>query len=167
MVAAGVEKEPAALYVHWPWCVRKCPYCDFNSFACAGKIPEGAYIDALLKDLTHAVKDLAGRPVATVFFGGGTPSLMSAAGFTLLMDGIRNRVTLLPDAEVTLEANPGTVEAARFEAYAKAGVNRFSIGIQSFNDTYLAKLGRIHTGAEALHAVKAARDVVENINLER
>ena len=166
MVAAGVEKEPAALYVHWPWCVRKCPYCDFNSFACAGKIPEGAYIDALLKDLTHAVKDLAGRPVATVFFGGGTPSLMSAAGFTLLMDGIRNRVTLLPDAEVTLEANPGTVEAARFEAYAKAGVNRFSIGIQSFNDSYLAKLGRIHTGAEALHAVKAARDVVENINLD-
>lgn len=174
---APVPRE-IALYVHWPWCVRKCPYCDFNSFACSGEDAQAAhssgaalrdeavYIDALLLDLDAAVALSGPRTVASIFFGGGTPSLMSSAGFARLMQGIRARLPLAPDCEITMEANPGTVEQARFEDYAASGVNRFSIGVQSFNDRFLKALGRIHTGLEAERAVEAALHCVENVNLD-
>ena len=156
----------AALYVHWPWCVRKCPYCDFNSHVLNAAVNEAAYIDALITDL-KASAELAGpRTVTSIFFGGGTPSLMSEVGFARLMDAVRGIVRLSGDCEVTLEANPGTVEQGRFAAYADAGVNRFSLGIQSFDDVFLTRLGRIHTGDEARRAVEAAIKAVDNVNLD-
>ena len=176
MVAPGerIEPEGIALYVHWPWCVRKCPYCDFNSFSCRqeprdaqGALrEEPGYLDALLRDLECAAALTGLREVHSIFFGGGTPSLMSSAGFARLMDGIRARVPLAADCEITLEANPGTVETARFEDYAAAGVNRFSIGVQSFDDRFLKALGRIHTAQEAERAVEAALHCTANVNLD-
>nr|WP_211162133.1 radical SAM family heme chaperone HemW [Aromatoleum petrolei] len=158
---------PLALYVHYPWCVKKCPYCDFNSHAQrGGEIPESAYIDALLADLETALPQVWGRRVHSIFFGGGTPSLMSAQGLDRLLTGIRMLLPLDPLAEVTLEANPGTVEAGRFRDYRAAGVNRLSLGIQSFDDRQLAQLGRIHGGDEARRAIDTALAHFERVNLD-
>ena len=152
---SDADVKPIALYVHWPWCVRKCPYCDFNSHAIGSGADEAGYIRALLKDIDAAVALSGRRPVSSVFFGGGTPSLMSVAGFETLMNGLRERLPFAEDAEITLEANPGTHEAARFAGYVANGVNRFSIGVQSFNDERLKALGRIHDRRQALQAVEA------------
>lgn len=161
-----IETEPLALYVHWPWCVRKCPYCDFNSYGAPRCIPEAAYVTALTEDLAWAARAAAGRQVSSVFFGGGTPSLMSADGFSRLMDAIRRTVTLTEDCEISMEANPGTVERDRFKAYAAAGVNRISLGIQSFSDENLKRLGRIHSASDAMKSIEAAHEAFENINLD-
>lgn len=157
---------PLALYVHWPWCVRKCPYCDFNSHESRQSIPESSYIAALVADLESALPSIWGRRVSSIFIGGGTPSLMSPDAFDHLLTAIRTRVTLLPDAEVTLEANPGTVEAGRFKAYREAGANRLSLGIQSFDDAKLAALGRIHDSREARRAIDMAMSCFDNVNLD-
>ena len=157
---------PLALYVHIPWCVRKCPYCDFNSHAAPEALPEAAYVDALLQDLDSELPRTAGRHLYSIFIGGGTPSLFSAAAIARLLKGIQERVTLVDDAEITLEANPGTFELARFEGYRQAGVNRLSIGIQSFNADHLRRLGRIHNPAEALAAARAAVDIFPRVNLD-
>jgi putative oxygen-independent coproporphyrinogen III oxidase len=157
---------PLSLYVHIPWCVRKCPYCDFNSHERAGELPERAYVDKLLNDLEGMLPSVWGRPLVSVFIGGGTPSLFSPASIDLLLSGVRARMRLEPDAEVTLEANPGTVEAARFAGFREAGVNRISIGVQSFDDRMLAALGRIHNAAEARAAIAAAAASFDNINLD-
>ena len=161
-----IETEPLALYVHWPWCVRKCPYCDFNSYGAPRCIPEAAYVTALTEDLAWAARAATGRLVSSVFFGGGTPSLMSADGFSRLMDAIRRTVTLTEDCEISMEANPGTVERDRFKAYAAAGVNRISLGIQSFSDENLKRLGRIHSASDAMKSIEAAHEAFENINLD-
>lgn len=161
-----IETEPLALYVHWPWCVRKCPYCDFNSYGAPRCIPEAAYVTTLTEDLAWAARAAAGRQVSSVFFGGGTPSLMSADGFSRLMDAIRRTVTLKEDCEISMEANPGTVERNRFKAYAAAGVNRISLGIQSFSDENLKRLGRIHSVSDAMKSIEAAHEAFENINLD-
>ncbi len=161
-----IEIEPLALYVHWPWCVRKCPYCDFNSYGAPRCIPEAAYVTALTEDLARAARAATGRQVSSVFFGGGTPSLMSADGFARLMDAIRRTVTLTEDCEISMEANPGTVERNRFKAYAAAGVNRISLGIQSFSDENLKRLGRIHSASDAMKSIEAAHEAFENINLD-
>ncbi|MCF0253045.1 MAG: radical SAM family heme chaperone HemW [Duodenibacillus sp.] len=162
----GVVSGAAGLYVHWPWCARKCPYCDFNSRALPAADVESAYVAALEADLAHAARDLGGRPVATVFFGGGTPSLMSPAGFGRLMAAVARSVRLEAGAEVTMEANPGTVDAARLASYAASGVNRFSIGVQSLDAGMLARLGRIHTPDEARAAVEAALEAAPAVNAD-
>ena len=158
---------PLSLYVHFPWCVRKCPYCDFNSHALRGEIPEERYIDALLADLEQDLPRVWGRPVRSIFLGGGTPSLFSPEAIEHLLASVRARVVLMPDAEITLEANPGTVETERFRGYRAAGVNRLSVGIQSFEPEQLKKLGRIHGRDEALAAAQAARAAgFDNFNLD-
>ena len=156
---------PLSLYIHLPWCVKKCPYCDFNSHAAQG-IPEAAYIDALLLDLERALPDIWGRTVHTVFFGGGTPSLFSAAGIDRILSGVRTLTPLMPGAEITLEANPGTVEAARFAGFREAGVTRLSLGIQSFNPRHLKALGRIHGDLEARRAAELAATHFDTFNLD-
>ena len=158
---------PLSLYLHLPWCVRKCPYCDFNSHPLRDQAPWGRYVDALLADLEHELPRVWGRRVGTVFLGGGTPSLLPAAELGRLLDGVRARLPLAPGAEITLEANPGTAEAARFAAFRAAGVNRLSIGVQSLDDAMLRALGRIHDAAQARAAVAAARAAgFDNINLD-
>ena len=158
---------PLSLYVHFPWCVRKCPYCDFNSHeADVRGIPEAAYLDALAADIEAALPLVWGRPVVSVFVGGGTPSLMSAAGVERLLSDIRARLRLEAECEITLEANPGTFEAERFAAYRAAGVNRLSIGVQSFDPAKLQALGRIHDRAQAEAAAELARRVFDNFNLD-
>ena len=157
---------PLSLYVHIPWCVRKCPYCDFNSHAAPEQLPEREYVDALLQDLETDLPLAAGRPLGSIFIGGGTPSLFSAAAIERLLKGINDRISLIDSAEVTLEANPGTFELARFEGYRKAGVNRLSIGVQSFNADHLTRLGRIHNPTEALAAARAAADIFPRLNLD-
>ncbi|WP_322995380.1 radical SAM family heme chaperone HemW [Castellaniella sp.] len=157
---------PLSIYVHVPWCVHKCPYCDFNSHERSGELPEQAYLQALQADLEQALPDVWGRPVSTVFFGGGTPSLLSADAVDQIISLLRATLSLPPDAEITLEANPGTAEAARFQAYAQAGVNRISLGIQSFNDDKLRRLGRIHDAAQARAAIEMAQQAVERVNLD-
>ena len=159
---------PLSLYIHLPWCVRKCPYCDFNSHVLRDTVPEAAYIDALLHDLDH---DLAWLPqtqaLSSIFIGGGTPSLFSAAALERLLSGIQQRTVWQPQIEITLEANPGTVEQARFKAYRAIGINRLSLGIQSLNDQQLMALGRIHGRGEALQAVAAAQTAgFAHINLD-
>jgi oxygen-independent coproporphyrinogen-3 oxidase len=161
-----VAPLPLALYVHWPWCVKKCPYCDFNSHESRGETDEAAYLAALVADLEAALPQVWNRPVSSIFVGGGTPSLMRAATAEALLAAIRMRLPLHPEAEITLEANPGTAEAAKFEAYRAAGVNRLSIGVQSFDDSKLAALGRIHDGAEARRAIDLALKHFERINLD-
>jgi len=156
---------PLSLYIHLPWCVRKCPYCDFNSHAAQG-IPETAYIDALLLDLERALPDIWGRKIHTVFFGGGTPSLFSADGIDRILTGVRTLTQLLPGAEITLEANPGTVEAAKFKGFREAGVTRVSLGIQSFNPRHLQALGRIHDDNEARRAAELAATHFDTFNLD-
>jgi putative oxygen-independent coproporphyrinogen III oxidase len=158
---------PLSLYVHLPWCARKCPYCDFNSHQSAGEPPFEAYVDALLDDLSLDLPWAQGRECQTIFIGGGTPSLFPGAAIRRLLAGVRERLPLAEDAEITLEANPGSAEAARFAAYREAGVNRLSIGVQSFDDRSLAALGRVHDAGAALHAVSAARAAgFSNINLD-
>lgn len=160
---------PLALYVHWPWCVRKCPYCDFNSHEPAGgveAIPEAEYLAALRADLEAALPLIWGRRIASIFIGGGTPSLLSAAGLDRLLSDVRALLPIAADCEITLEANPGTFEAAKFAAFRAAGVNRLSIGIQSFDDAQLARLGRIHDGAEAIAAVELAQRTFDDFNLD-
>jgi oxygen-independent coproporphyrinogen-3 oxidase len=161
-----VTPPPLALYVHWPWCVRKCPYCDFNSHESRGAIPEAGYLAALIADLEAALPLLEGRRCGSVFFGGGTPSLMAPATVAALLAACRQRRLLAEDAEVTLEANPGTVEAAKFAGFRAAGVNRLSLGIQSFDDARLAALGRIHSAAEARTAAELALQHFDNVNLD-
>jgi oxygen-independent coproporphyrinogen-3 oxidase len=157
---------PLSLYIHVPWCVRKCPYCDFNSHALRAELPEREYIDTLILDLEDVLPRIYGRRVHTVFFGGGTPSLLSAAAVDRLLSAIRARVTLDPFAEITLEANPGTFEVAKFAAYQKAGINRLSIGVQSLNPRHLRALGRIHDDDEARRAIAIAREHFANVNID-
>jgi oxygen-independent coproporphyrinogen-3 oxidase len=160
---------PLALYVHWPWCVRKCPYCDFNSHESGGGIDadiEAAYLAALIADLEAALPQIWNRPVVSVFIGGGTPSLMRAGTADALLAAIRMRLPLHPGAEITLEANPGTAEAEKFAAFRAAGVTRLSIGVQSFADDKLAALGRIHDSAEAQRALEMAQRHFERVNLD-
>ncbi|MGB7501545.1 MAG: radical SAM family heme chaperone HemW [Azonexus sp.] len=157
---------PLALYVHVPWCVRKCPYCDFNSHEASGTIPEHEYVDALIADLQSALPLIWGRPVVSVFFGGGTPSLLSPAAIDELIAAFRALAMLSPEAEITLEANPGTVEAEKFAGFRAAGVNRLSLGIQSFNDEHLKALGRIHGAAEARRAAQLAGEHFDSFNLD-
>ena len=160
-------RVPLSLYVHIPWCVRKCPYCDFNSHAVRGAVPEARYVDALLADLDMEQERAGMRDVHSVFIGGGTPSLFSGREIERLLDGIRQRTILASDAEVTLEANPGTMDADHFSAYRAAGVNRLSVGVQSFDDQKLGILGRIHSAEEADRAVNAALGAgFDNINLD-
>lgn len=158
---------PLSLYIHIPWCVRKCPYCDFNSHEVRDEIPEAAYIDALLVDLEQDLPLVWGRVVETVFIGGGTPSLLSPAAIGQLLDGVRARLPLIPAAEITLEANPGTVDREHFAGFRAAGINRLSLGIQSFDPDMLAHIGRIHDGQEAHAAIEAARSAgFDNLNLD-
>jgi len=158
---------PLSLYIHVPWCVRKCPYCDFNSHAIQNDLPESAYLNALLEDLDQDLALASGRTIETVFIGGGTPSLMSGDFYRRLFKGLRERLTFAEDAEITLEANPGTLEEGRFEAFREAGINRLSIGVQSFNPAHLKALGRIHDSAAAHRAIDAARKAgFDNFNLD-
>jgi len=157
---------PLALYVHVPWCLRKCPYCDFNSHEARGDVPEERYVEALVADLELALPSIWGRKVVSVFIGGGTPSLFSAAAIDTLLGAVRARVPLAPDAEVTLEANPGTFERAKFAGFFAAGVNRLSLGVQSFNPKHLAAIGRIHDADEARHAAESALTIFANVNLD-
>ncbi|MHB1077404.1 radical SAM family heme chaperone HemW, partial [Thiobacillus sp.] len=158
-------QPPLSLYIHLPWCVKKCPYCDFNSHA-AQTLPEAAYIDALLLDLERALPDIWGRKIHTVFFGGGTPSLFSAEGIDRILTGVRTLTQLMPGAEITLEANPGTVEADKFAGFREAGVTRVSLGIQSFNPRHLQALGRIHDDSEARRAAELAATHFDTFNLD-
>jgi len=157
---------PLSLYVHIPWCVKKCPYCDFNSHQVSGDVPEKTYVEALVSDLEFALPDVWGRRVESIFFGGGTPSLFSAEAMETLISAFRARLGLAAACEITLEANPGTFEAEKFRGYREAGVNRLSIGIQSFNPGHLKALGRIHDDLEARRAIEIARDSFDNINLD-
>lgn len=159
---------PLSLYVHFPWCVRKCPYCDFNSHALRGDIPEAGYVDALLRDLDFELAaSPESRPLASIFFGGGTPSLFSPAAVARVLDGARARLGFAPDVEITLEANPGTADAEHFRGYRAAGVNRLSIGVQSFDAAALKRLGRIHGPDEARRALELARAAgFDNVNLD-
>ncbi|MFK8078492.1 MAG: radical SAM family heme chaperone HemW [Granulosicoccus sp.] len=167
MVREFTELPPLSLYVHIPWCVRKCPYCDFNSHEARGDIPEDNYVDALLADLAAEMPSVWGRTLHSVFIGGGTPSLFSAAAIDRLMSGIRALTGLAPNAEVTMEANPGTFEQARFSEYRKSGINRLSIGVQSFNSQSLKNLGRVHSAEEATRAVGIAHEAgFDEINLD-
>ena len=157
---------PLSLYIHIPWCVRKCPYCDFNSHEAKSKLPEQEYVAALIRDLEMALPQIWGRTVYSVFIGGGTPSLLSARAMGQVLAAVRMLLPLDVNAEITLEANPGTVEAEKFAGFRDAGVNRLSLGIQSFNDAHLKALGRIHDAAEARRAVKIAQQHFDNINLD-
>lgn len=163
---------PLSLYVHMPWCVKKCPYCDFNSHGLRAEPPPyAAYVDDLLADLDADIRDfgaaLEHRPIVSVFFGGGTPSLFAPELVARFLDGARERLPFAADVEITLETNPGTVEHGRFDGYLAAGVNRLSFGIQSFDDDKLKRLGRIHSASEAEWAVKSAQDAgYRNINLD-
>ena len=162
-----IQLPPLSLYVHIPWCVRKCPYCDFNSHPLRGELPERDLIAALLLDLDQDLHEVSERPFTSIFIGGGTPSLLSGEALTQLLTGIRQRLPWTDEIEITLEANPGTAEAHRFAAFRAAGVNRLSIGVQSFQPAQLAALGRIHSPDEARNAVAMARTSgFDNLNLD-
>ncbi|MGB4345124.1 MAG: radical SAM family heme chaperone HemW [Burkholderiaceae bacterium] len=157
---------PLSLYIHFPWCVRKCPYCDFNSHEASGTLPEQAYLDAVRADLEQALPLIWGRKIYTIFIGGGTPSLLSAAGLDRLLSDVRTLLPIDGAAEITMEANPGTFEAEKFKSFAASGINRLSVGIQSFNPQHLKALGRIHDGDEARRAVDIAQSSFANFNLD-
>jgi non-canonical purine NTP pyrophosphatase (RdgB/HAM1 family) len=170
-LSPDASPTPLALYVHIPWCVKKCPYCDFNSHGLKGRLPETEYVAALLADLDADLAEFAdgleAGTIDTVFFGGGTPSLFAPAAIGAVLDGVAARLRLAPDAEITLETNPGTVEHGRFRDYRAAGVNRISLGVQSFDDAALVRIGRIHGAEEARRAVRLAQDDgIDNINLD-
>ncbi len=162
----SIALPPLSLYIHIPWCVQKCPYCDFNSHAVREEIPEEAYVAALLDDLEQELKEISIRPLQSIFIGGGTPSLFSAAMINTLLNQVEQRISFAPDIEITMEANPGTFEQEKFRGYREAGVNRLSLGIQSFADTQLTALGRIHSGQEAIKAAGLARELFDNMNLD-
>jgi oxygen-independent coproporphyrinogen-3 oxidase len=158
---------PLSLYVHLPWCVQKCPYCDFNSHAAGDAAPRQRYLDAVLQDLRNEASRAGDRPIETVFLGGGTPSLFAPSEIARLLRGVRDNFTLVPNAEITMEANPGTVECGDPAGYRDAGVNRLSFGGQSFNDNLLRKIGRIHSSEDIVRAVHDARRAgIENINID-
>ncbi|MFP5441520.1 MAG: radical SAM family heme chaperone HemW [Gammaproteobacteria bacterium] len=162
-----LQLPPLALYVHVPWCVRKCPYCDFNSHAVDGELPERAYVAALLADLDADLPLVQGRELTSIFIGGGTPSLFSPAAYEQLFAGLHERLRFAAGIEITLEANPGTVEQEKFRGYRALGINRLSIGVQSFNPEHLQALGRIHGRDEAIRAADAARGAgFDNFNLD-
>jgi putative oxygen-independent coproporphyrinogen III oxidase len=162
-----IALPPLALYIHVPWCVRKCPYCDFNSHQASGDLPVAAYVQALLANAAQQVERAQGRSIDTIFIGGGTPSLLPASAYAELFDGLQKLYCFADDIEITLEANPGTVEQAKFRAYRDLGINRLSIGIQSFSPEKLQALGRIHGRAEALRAAEMARAAgFDNFNLD-
>jgi oxygen-independent coproporphyrinogen-3 oxidase len=160
------ELPPLSLYVHIPWCLRKCPYCDFNSHEKRGELPEEAYVDALIADLESAIPQVWGRRIHTIFIGGGTPSLFSPASIDRLVTAVRTRLPVLPEAEITMEANPGTFEIERFRGFRAAGVNRLSIGVQSFDAAKLAALGRVHGPDEARAAIDAALALFDSVNAD-
>ncbi|KGM25964.1 coproporphyrinogen III oxidase [Photorhabdus luminescens] len=158
---------PLSLYIHIPWCVQKCPYCDFNSHALKGDVPHQEYVDHLLADLKTDLPMVNGREITTIFIGGGTPSLLSSQAMQQLLDGVRALLPVSPQAEITMEANPGTVEADRFSGYQQAGINRISIGVQSFSPDKLARLGRIHGPDEAKRAAHLAASLeLRSFNLD-
>jgi oxygen-independent coproporphyrinogen-3 oxidase len=162
-----IQQPSLGLYIHIPWCVKKCPYCDFNSHQQQGELPEGDYVTALLKDLEQELELLDTPSLSSIFIGGGTPSIFSADAIKTLLDGVRCRIPFDDDIEITLEANPSTVEQEKFCGFRTAGINRLSIGIQSFNDIHLAKLGRIHDAAQAAAAVGAAKAAgFDNFNID-
>ncbi len=160
------QLPPLSLYIHMPWCIQKCPYCDFNSHKLKSELPEREYIDALILDLEQSLPLIWGRSIQTIFIGGGTPSLFSGASIDYLLTQIRARIKVSPYAEITLEANPGTVEQRFISEYAQAGVNRISLGIQSFNDQHLQRLGRIHNSQESTNAIEAVAKHFNNFNLD-
>jgi putative oxygen-independent coproporphyrinogen III oxidase len=167
MPANSVQLPPLSLYIHIPWCVQKCPYCDFNSHALKGEVPHQEYVDHLLADLDADLPLASGRSISTIFIGGGTPSLLSAEAMQALLDGVRARIHVADGAEITMEANPGTVEADRFSGYQRAGVNRISIGVQSFSAEKLTRLGRIHGPDEAKRAAHLATGLgLRSFNLD-
>lgn len=158
---------PLSLYVHWPWCVRKCPYCDFNSHALpSGGDPSHEYINALIADLKTSVELAQNRPLISIFIGGGTPSLIQPGELERFLYAVQTNFSVDPDIEITLEANPGTVDTEHFQAYRSIGINRLSMGIQSFNDVLLKRLGRIHNRKEAYRAIKIAQETFDNFNLD-
>jgi oxygen-independent coproporphyrinogen-3 oxidase len=157
---------PLSLYIHVPWCARKCPYCDFNSHELRQTLPEPEYVAALIADLEHALPQVWGRSVYSVFFGGGTPSLLSVAAVEEILSSVRARMRLAAEAEITLEANPGTVEAQKFIGFRAAGVNRLSLGVQSLNSRHLKAIGRIHDDVEARRAIEIAQRTFDNVNLD-
>ena len=161
------QLPPLSLYIHLPWCLRKCPYCDFNSHEFTkGALPEAQYIECLERDLEAALPDVWGRAFQSIFIGGGTPSLFTPEGIAQILRSARARIKIAPDAEITLEANPGTFELERFIGFAEAGINRLSIGVQSFNDVHLKKLGRVHDSQQARSAVQAASTIFPTWNLD-
>ena len=160
------ELPPLSLYVHIPWCLRKCPYCDFNSHEKRGELPEDEYIDALLADFESSLPKVWGRRLHTMFIGGGTPSLFAPAAIERLVTAVRTRIVVDPDTEITLEANPGTFEVERFRGYRDAGVNRISVGVQSFDDAKLAAIGRVHGADEARRALEAALAIFPRVNAD-
>jgi len=161
------QLPPLSLYIHFPWCLQKCPYCDFNSHEVKRKIPESEYINALIQDLENDLPKVWGRRVSSIFIGGGTPSLLQAESIDFLLSSIRARIPLSPNAEITMEANPGSMENKRFSEFQEAGINRLSIGIQSFNDKHLKALGRVHNAEEAQGAIENALSAKFNsVNLD-
>ncbi|MEO7743855.1 MAG: radical SAM family heme chaperone HemW [Usitatibacter sp.] len=160
------QQPPLSLYLHIPWCLKKCPYCDFNSHEKRGELPQREYVDALVADLESSLAKVWGRRIHTIFIGGGTPSLFGAEAIDRLLTAVRTRLPVDPDAEITMEANPGTFEAARFQGYRDAGVNRLSIGVQSFDDAKLAALGRVHGAGEARAALAAALRIFPTVNVD-
>jgi putative oxygen-independent coproporphyrinogen III oxidase len=162
-----LQLPPLSLYIHIPWCVRKCPYCDFNSHAQRGDLPESSYVDRLLSDLRNDAVWAQGRAINSIFFGGGTPRLLSAEENDRILNGVKATVPLASDCEITLEANPGTFEQDKFRGFRRAGVNRLSIGVQSFNDKHLHTLGRIHNSGEAKRAIGIAQQAgFDNFNID-
>ena len=158
---------PLSLYIHIPWCIKKCPYCDFNSHEARNEIPENRYLDALIKDLENELPNIWGRSIESIFIGGGTPSLFSAEGINKLLRSLRERLNIRPNIEITMEANPGTFEQQRFNGFRQAGINRLSIGVQSYNDKHLKALGRLHDSEEALKAAEIVQTAgFENFNLD-
>ena len=160
--------DALSLYIHFPWCIQKCPYCDFNSHAVKNDLPEDSYITALLNDLAQDVTLFREtRTIQSIFMGGGTPSLFSASQLDRLLKGLQKYLTFAEDIEITLEANPGTFEIAKFADYRSIGINRLSVGVQSFNDAHLKRLGRVHSAQEAINAVAGARQAgFDNLNLD-
>ncbi len=167
MTSADAAAIPLSLYLHFPWCVAKCPYCDFNSHGLRGAVPEDAYVAALILDLDFELQTPESRPIQSIFMGGGTPSLFSGRAIASVLEAFARRLSFAPDIEITLEANPGTVDAGYFRDYRTAGVNRLSIGVQSLNDAMLKRLGRIHGHDDAVTAVRTARAAgFDNLNLD-
>lgn len=167
MPSSLLQLPPLSLYIHIPWCIRKCPYCDFNSHAAGPELPEAAYVAALLEDLQQDLAWVQGRKLASIFFGGGTPSLFSANAMQQILTGVEQLIPFQPGIEITLEANPGTFEQDKFTGFRQTGINRLSIGMQSFQDDKLKVLGRVHTGTEAMRAADMARTAgFDNFNLD-